>query len=153
MCGKKLLKKHRLNKIIKLPENTFPGVGVITSIFIFTAGEPQSGREIFACYIADDGLVTVKNQGRQDVHNRWPAIEDEWIKIIHRQTGHETIQWLDPEEHMSWQAPVPPFEITEKDFIKVVMDYELFQRGINEKELAEELGEQALYGAFENGEL
>ncbi|MDK8670820.1 N-6 DNA methylase [Corynebacterium sp. MSK195] len=146
--GKSLLKKHRLDKIIKLPENTFFGVGVTTSIFLFTAGEPQDGREIFACNIEEDGLVTVKNQGRQDVHNRWRTLEDEWMRIIHRQAGHGSIQWLDPAEHLSWQAPIPPFEITEEDFIKVVMDYELFKRGVNEKALAEQLGEQALYGAF-----
>lgn len=146
--GKSLLKKHRLDKIIKLPENTFFGVGVTTSIFLFTAGEPQDGREIFACNIEEDGLVTVKNQGRQDVHNRWRTLEDEWMRIIHRQAGHGSIQWLDPAEHLSWQAPIPPFEIAEEDFIKVVMDYELFKRGVNEKALAEQLGEQALYGAF-----
>ncbi len=146
--GKSLLKKHRLDKIIKLPENTFFGVGVTTSIFLFTAGDPQDGREIFACNIEEDGLVTVKNQGRQDVHNRWRTLEDEWMRIIHRQAGHGSIQWLDPAEHLSWQAPIPPFEITEEDFIKVVMDYELFKRGVNEKALAEQLGEQALYGAF-----
>ena len=145
--GKSLLKKHRLDKIIKLPENTFFGVGVTTSIFLFTAGEPQDGREIFACNIEEDGLVTVKNQGRQDVHNRWRTLEDEWMRIIHRQAGHGSIQWLDPAEHLSWQAPIPPFEITEEDFIKVVMDYELFKRGVNEKALAEQWGEQALYGA------
>ncbi|WP_408921375.1 class I SAM-dependent DNA methyltransferase [Corynebacterium tuberculostearicum] len=135
--GKSLLKKHRLDKIIKLPENTFFGVGVTTSIFLFTAGEPQDGREIFACNIEEDGLVTVKNQGRQDVHNRWRTLEDEWMRIIHRQAGHGSIQWLDPAEHLSWQAPIPPFEIAEEDFIKVVMDYELFKRGVNEKALAE----------------
>ncbi|MCS5478729.1 N-6 DNA methylase [Corynebacterium sp. YIM 101645] len=149
--GRKLLKKNRLNKIIKLPENTFWGVGITTSIFIFTAGEPQNGHEIFACNIEDDGLITVKNQGRQDVRNLWPAIEDEWIEIIRKQSGHDSIQWIDPKEHLSWQAPMEPFSITEEDFIKVVMDYELFHRGVDVKKLAADLGDQALYGAFEDG--
>ena len=72
--GKKIvldiLKKHTLKKIIKLPEKTFLE-GITTSIFIFEAGVPQNDQEIFACYIEEDGLETVKNQGRQDIKNRW----------------------------------------------------------------------------------
>lgn len=45
--GKKLLKKHSLEKIIKLPEKTF-NEGVTTSIFIFTAGKPHKDKAIFA---------------------------------------------------------------------------------------------------------
>lgn len=67
--GRKLLKHSRLLKIIKLPEKTFEGV--TTSIFVFEAGVKQNENEIFACYIEDDGLETVKNQGRQDVKDRW----------------------------------------------------------------------------------
>lgn len=150
--GKALLKHHRLEKIIKLPENTFWGVGMTTSIFIFTAGEPQNGREIFACNLEEDGLVTVKNQGRQDVHNRWPAIEDDWVDIIRKQSGHDSVQWLNPMEHMSWQAPVEPFSVTEEDLVRVVMDYALFQRDVDVNDLAVELGAQALYGALDGGE-
>ena len=54
-----ILKKHRLQKIIKLPEKVF-SEGITTSIFVFEAGVPQNGREIFGCYIEDDGLETVK---------------------------------------------------------------------------------------------
>lgn len=63
---KDILKKHRLIKIIKLPEKTFDE-GVTVSIFIFEAGIPQNSQEIFTCYIKDDGLERVKNQGRQDI--------------------------------------------------------------------------------------
>lgn len=54
-----ILKKHRLQKIIKLPEKVF-SEGITTSIFVFEAGVPQNGREIFGCYIEADGLETVK---------------------------------------------------------------------------------------------
>lgn len=76
----KLLKHSTLKKIIKLPEKTFDA-GVTTSIFIFEAGTPHGEKEIFTCYIEDDGLETVKNQGRQDIKNRWQAIEDRWVEI------------------------------------------------------------------------
>ena len=54
-----ILKKLRLQKIIKLPEKVF-SEGITTSIFVFEAGVPQNGREIFGCYIEADGLETVK---------------------------------------------------------------------------------------------
>lgn len=145
--GKKLLKKHRLEKIIKLPETTFFGIGMTTSVFIFTAGIKQNGQSIFACYIEEDGLVTVKNQGRQDVHNRWAEIEDYWVEVIRRQTGHETIQWLDPNEHLSWQEPEPPFELFEEDFMRSLMDYEMFKQGIDVKELKSEMSDNVFYNS------
>ena len=67
--GTKLLKHSTLEKIIKLPEKIF-SEGVTTSIFIFESGTPQNNKEIFTCYIEDDGLETVKNQGRQDIKDR-----------------------------------------------------------------------------------
>jgi len=144
--GKKLLKKHTLLKIIKLPENIF-NAGTPTSIFIFQAQKPQHDKEIFACYIAEDGLETVKNQGRQDIRDRWQTIEDRWVEIIDKQSGDDTIQWLKPSEHLSYQMPEKPFEIYEEDFVKTMMDYELFRQGIDVKEFNEQLLQQILYSS------
>ena len=141
--GKKILKKHTLLKIIKLPEKIFSGT--TTSVFIFQAQKPQNDKEIFACYIADDGLETVKNQGRQDIRNRWQAIEDKWVEIIEKQTGDATIQWLKPSEHLSYQMPEKPFEIYEEDFVKTMMDFEMFKQGIDVKEFNEQLLQHVLY--------
>ena len=142
--GKKLLKKHTLLKIIKLPEKVFDA-GVTTSVFIFQAQKPQNDREIFACYIEEDGLETVKNQGRQDIRDRWHAIEDQWVDIIEKQSGSETIQWLKPSEHLSYQMPQKPFVIYEEDFVKTMMDYEMFKQGIDVKEFNEQLMQHVLY--------
>lgn len=142
--GKKLLKKHSLDKIIKLPEKTF-NEGVTTSIFIFTAGKPHKDKSIFACYISEDGLETVKNQGRQDVRNRWQDIEDYWVEVIRRQSGDDSIQWVMPTEHLSYQMPKPPFELFEEDFVSVLMDYELFKREILSKDFKEGIANKILY--------
>lgn len=91
-----LLKNNRLLKIIKLPEETFPE-GVSTSIFIWKLGEPQGKHEIFTCEIKNDGLETVKNQGRQDVKHKWQGIEDYWVKVISRQSGDDSITWITPD--------------------------------------------------------
>ena len=144
--GKKLLKKHTLLKIIKLPEKVFDA-GVTTSVFIFQAQKPQNDKEIFACYIEDDGLETVKNQGRQDIRDRWQSIEDQWVEIINKQSGNDTIQWLKPSEHLSYQMPEKPFEIFEEDFVKTMMDYEMFKQGIDAKEFGDQLLKQILYSS------
>ena len=144
--GKKLLKKHTLLKIIKLPEKVFDA-GVTTSVFIFQAQKPQNDKEIFACYIEDDGLETVKNQGRQDIRDRWQSIEDQWVDIIEKQSGDDTIQWIKPAEHLSYQMPEKPFEIFEEDFVKTMMDYEMFKQGIDAKEFGDQLLKQILYSS------
>lgn len=145
--GNKLLKNHRLIKIIKMPENLFFGVGVTTSIFIIEAGKPQNGQEIFACYMEDDGLETVKNQGRHDVRGKWAAIEEYWVDVMHKQRDIEyhTDQWIKPSEHLSYQMPENPFEIYEEDFIKTAMDYLMFQRGIDVKDFGEKLLSRTMY--------
>lgn len=149
--GNKLLKNHTLKKIIKLPENLFFGVGITTSIFIFEAGVPHNDKDIFACYIEDDGLETVKNQGRQDIKGRWQAIEDKWIKIIENPVYEEAkdvqefIQIVNPKQHLSYQMPEKPFEIYEEDFMKTMMDYEMFKRGIDVKDFSNQLLKKILY--------
>lgn len=143
--GRKLLKHSKLLKIIKLPEKTFEGI--TTSIFIFKAGVKQNDDEIFACYIEDDGLETVKNQGRQDIKDKWQKIEDDWIKIIRRQSGSDTIQWLKPSEHLSYPMPEKEFEICEEDFTKTMMDYLMFKQGIDVKEFNDKLLNKVLYGS------
>lgn len=142
---KRILLNHRLKKIIKLPEQLFRGT--TTSIFVFKAGEPQKDHEIFGCYIEDDMLQTVKNKGRHDVKNKWPEIEDYWIDSISklRDTKYNTAQWIKPSEHLSYQMPEKPFEISEEDFKKTAIDYICFKQGIDTKQFNEKLVNTILY--------
>ena len=143
----KLLKKHTLLKIVKLPDETFDE-GVSTSIFIFEAGIPQGDREIFACEIKEDGLERVKNQRRQDVRNKWKGIEDYWVNVIYKQSGDDSVVWIKPTPTtLSYPTPEKEFEIFEEDFVKVLLDYEMFKRGINVKEFNEKLLQKTLYSS------
>lgn len=143
----RILKRNRLLKIVKLPEDVFFGAGVTTSIFVFEAGIPQGDRAIFACYMERDGLQTVKNKGRHDVHGEWAVIEDYWVDVVLKQSGDETCQWIKPSEHLSYQMPEKPFEISEEDFRKTALDYLLFQRGIDAKTFGERLTDAVLYSS------
>ena len=142
----KILKNHSLLKIVKLPEKLFRE-GVTTSVFVFKTGVPQDNKEIFGCYIDDDGLETVKNQGRQDIRDRWQEIENYWVDIIHKQSGNDTIQWIKPNEHLSYQMPKKEFVIFEEDFTKTAMDYLLFEQKVDVKQFTEDIASKVLYSS------
>ena len=148
---KELLTNNKLTKIIKLPEETF-SKGVSVSIFIFKLGEPTDPDDgIFTCEIKEDGLETVKNQGRQDIKHRWPKIEDFWVKTIKRQdtSADKSCQWITPDlkncENLSYPVKMPPFSISEEDFMRTVMNYEMFKQGIDTKELEDKLIDKVMY--------
>lgn len=128
----RLLKEHRLEKIIKLPIKVF--TGATTSIFIFRANIPQKEHDIFSCYISDDGHETVKNQGRQDIYNKWKEIEDYWVSVINRQSGDSSIQWLNPKDQLAYRLPEQPLHISETDFKKNIVDFILFENQTDSKD-------------------
>ena len=117
------------------------------SEFIFTAWVSQNGEEIFGCYIEDDGLETVKNQWRQDIKGRWEEIENYRINAIKKQKDekYHTDQRINPNENLSYQMPKKEFEITEEDFTKTVMDYLMFEAGIDVKEFKDDLINKVMY--------
>ena len=149
---KRILKNHRLRKIIKLPEDLFFNVGITTSIFVFEVGVQQDNQEIFTCYMEKDGLQTVKNKGRHDVHNKWESIEDYWVRVVSRQSGDDSCQWINPSEHLSYQMPTKPFEIFEEDFKKTALDYLMFQKGIDAKIFEESLLKTMMYSSVIGGD-
>lgn len=147
--GNKLLKKHRVTTIIKLPEDLFFRVGITTSIYIFEAGIPQNNRNIIGYYIEKDGLETVKNKGRQDIKNQWGEIEDYWIGAI--QDGNDykynTKQVINPSEHLSYQMPSKRFALFQEDFIESVMNYILFKNEVDSKLFEDTLLSSTLYSS------
>jgi type I restriction enzyme M protein len=121
------LNTHSIQTIVKLPD-VFSGMaGVATSIFIFKAHEPQNNREIFSCWIENDGLEIVKNKGRLDVYNRWQDIENNWVETIYKRSGDESIQWIKPAERLMYRLPEKKIHLFDNDFKKNVLDYILFE--------------------------
>ena len=139
------LMNHRLTKIIKLPKEIFSGV--TTSIFVFNVGIAQNKHDIFTCYMAEDGLETIKNQGRHDIRGRWEAIEQKWINIVRKQTGSDTIQWINPDQHLSYQEDIKVPLPTRSDFMKRTLAYALFKQDIEELAFFQNVSENRLYGS------
>lgn len=149
--GWKLLDRHTLKTIVKMPEDLFFGVGVTTSIFVFETGTGQGNKDIEGYYIEDDGLETVKNKGRQDVKGLWRDKENYWIKAItehHEDSMFGTKQIIHPSKStLSYPTPEKPFEIFEEDFTKALLDYEMYKRGIDVKAFNETLLQKVLYSS------
>lgn len=140
----KLLKNHKLLKIIKIPEKTFDE-GITTSIFIFESGIPQNNEDIFTCYISEDGLERVKNQGRQDIKHKWHDIENKWVNIIKKQEGDNSIKWIDPNVCLSYQKPEIPLDLYEEDFIKTMLNYLMFEEQIDITLLKNKIADEIIY--------
>ena len=74
-----------------------------------------------------------------------PELRDNWNRKLN------TRQLINPAEHLSYQMPEKPFELYEEDFIKTIMDYEMYKRGINAKEFGDKLLQKVLYGSTVTG--
>lgn len=120
---KEIFEKNNLTKIVKLPKDTFYGVGVETSLFYFVAGEPQ-GETIWTTYIEESGLCPVKNRQPEDRKGLWRAKEDSLAEMINSQKEGVEIKSA---EHLSYQMPEKPFEIYEEDFELAAFKYTLYK--------------------------
>jgi hypothetical protein len=130
-----------------LPHEIFSGT--TTSIFIFRSGIPQNNNKIFACAILEDGLETIKNQGRQDIKSKWEEIERYWVDVIYKQSGDNSIQWLDPKDNLRYKVQDKPFTISEQNFKKIVLDYIFFKSSINPIDLKNKVLDYVLYDNVE----
>lgn len=152
--GKKLLKNHTLHTIVKLPDKTFNNVSVETAIFIFEAGIAHPDHKKIAGYfIPEDGLETVKNQGRHDINGLWQDFEDYWVAAIENgedeRYGSRIL--IDPKVQLSYPEPEVPFELNMEDFMKVAMDYRIFETGMDAGLLKETIAVNGLYGLESEG--
>ena len=65
-----------------------------------------------------DKIKLWNNDQGQDIKNKWKEIEDKWVDIIHKQSGDDSIKWIDTTEHRSYQIPKEEFSVSETDFRK-----------------------------------
>lgn len=124
---KKMMKKHTVQKIIKLPD-VFAGLASVdTSVFVFKAHTPQNNNDIFACWIKEDGLESVKNKGRLDIKNKWQELENKWVEVIFKQSGDNSIQWIKPTDPIMYKVPGSEYSYNEKTFRTSVVEYALYK--------------------------
>lgn len=77
----RLLKEHRLEAVMSMPNDLFYPVGVVACIIVFTAHVPHNSdprHESWFGYWKDDGFRKDKIQGRIPT-DRWPEIREKWL--------------------------------------------------------------------------
>lgn len=78
----RLLKQHTLLASFSLHDKVFaPAVSVRTTILLFKAHCPNEDYKTQMIRLEDDGFVSVKNQGRQDIYQKWPGIKEEIFNL------------------------------------------------------------------------
>ncbi len=86
LCGRtiEILKKARLDFVIKMPEHLFSEQGrtVNTSIFGFTKTRHHPSDKVIFYDMQDDGHVSVQHKGRVDKYGKWAIIKDTIIERI-----------------------------------------------------------------------
>jgi len=83
----RILKKAKLDFVIKMPENLFKEQEriVYTSIFGFTKTPHEKNDEVLFCELSDDGLVSKQHKGRIDKYGIWQDKENFIVNAIHNQ--------------------------------------------------------------------
>lgn len=128
-----ILRQHTLEAVMSMPPELFHPVGVITCIMVFTAHVPHtdSDKSTWFGYWRDDGFIKTKHLGRVDLHGRWPAIRDAWVKAF-RDRDERPGQWIKhkvgAEDEWCAEAYLETdySTLTRADFERVVKDYAMF---------------------------
>ena len=89
----KILKKAKLDFVIKMPEKLFTEQKrtVNTSVFGFTKTPQQQGDAVLFYDLSDDGFTSIQHKGRVDKNNSWSEREKAIVEAITSLTEIEGI--------------------------------------------------------------
>jgi type I restriction enzyme M protein len=131
-----ILEKHTLEAVMSMPPEVFYPVGVVTCIVVFTAGIPHetSNKKSWFGFWRDDGFTKVKNLGRVDRDEVWPAIRDRWIESWRNRevhAGESVTAKVGPDDEWVAEAYMETdySTLTQQDFERVLLDYAIFTLG------------------------
>lgn len=137
---KRILKNHTLNAVMSMPDELFYPTSVNTCIMVFTAGIPHNGKKkTWFGYWKNDGFVKTKTEGRIDKYNRWDDIYEQWISDFINQEekpGQCVRACVTAEDEWCAEAYLETdySQLTENDFKKQLMNYEIFKLANNEED-------------------
>ncbi|MFZ1626452.1 MAG: N-6 DNA methylase [Candidatus Moraniibacteriota bacterium] len=134
----RILREHRLEAVMSMPDDLFYPVGVVTCIMVFTAHVPHESdnhHESWFGYWKDDGFRKDKVKGRIPT-DRWPAIKEEWLDMFRRKETPGKSVWKKVGVGDEWCAEAyletDYSNISEEEFEIEMQKYWMFKT-LNEK--------------------
>ncbi|MFA6598807.1 MAG: N-6 DNA methylase [Ignavibacteriaceae bacterium] len=129
----KILKYHRLDAVMSLPDEIFYPIGVVTCIMVFTAHIPHQQNlyhKTWFGYWKDDGFIKTKTKGRIDNGN-WAEIEKRWLDSYHTKkeiAGLSVLRKVTAKDEWCAEAYMETdySKLTTEDFLKCIKEYVLF---------------------------
>lgn len=129
----RLLREHRLEAVMSMPDDLFHPVGVVTCIMVFTAHVPHANDDRHMSwfgYWKDDGFRKDKIRGRIPTE-RWPGIKEEWLDMFMRTESPGKSVWKKVRANDEWCAEAyletDYSTLDEGDFERDVKKYIMFK--------------------------
>jgi type I restriction enzyme M protein len=131
-----LLKEHRLEAVMSMPDDLFYPVGTVTCIMVFTAHTPHDANEhheTWFGYWKDDGFRKDKVQGRIPKSDElWNSIKKEWLTMFHNRKeipGKSIRKRIDQNDEWCAEAYLETdySDISEEDFEKELKKYWIYK--------------------------
>jgi type I restriction-modification system DNA methylase subunit len=129
-----ILKEHRLEAVMSMPNDLFYPVGVVACIMVFTAHVPHNSdphHESWFGYWKDDGFRKDKKEGRIPT-DKWAVIKEQWLtdfrnkKVIPGVSVRKKVG-INDEWCAEAYLETDYSDITEKEFEKELKSYWVFK--------------------------
>lgn len=129
----KLLKNHRLDAVMSMPEDLFYPIGVVPCIMLFTAHVPHEQNphhQTWFGYWKKDGYIKTKNKGRID-GGEWQTIQKRWLDSYFAKSqvaGLSVLKKVTIKDEWCAEAYMETdySDISESDFIAEMKKYIVF---------------------------
>lgn len=129
-----LLKNHRLEAVMSMPNDLFYPVGVVTCIMVFTAYTPHESdphHESWFGYWKNDGFIKDKREGRIDKNKKWKTIKESWLSMYRKKEIAGMSVWKKIGVNNEWCAEAyletDYSDLTNKDFERELKNYVAFK--------------------------
>jgi type I restriction enzyme M protein len=131
----RLLKNHRLEAVMSMPDDLFYPVGVVTCVMVFTTHTPHESdpyHETWFGYWKNDGFIKDRREGRvPKSKEQWKLQKEEWVKMYRRKDIPGIAVWKKVGIKDEWCAEAyletNYDDLTDEDFQIEVKKYLAFQ--------------------------
>ncbi len=151
----RLLREHRLEAVMSMPDDLFSPVNTVTCIMVFTAHTPHDTNEhheTWFGYWKDDGFRKDKAQGRIPKSDElWNSIKKEWIEMYRRKEITGKSVWKKVSKDNEWCAEAyletDYNRLIDDDFSEIIRDFVAFKI-LSNKRVSGNMGDSLVKDRF-----